>query len=165
MVFEFPLNFKHTQLEKKRKEYEMLREQRRRFEAEFELFNLQQAREKEEIDQMAQDLKKINLSPGHQSEPTTPPEYRDHGFPSVFSRTNRYSASSLASPPGLNGRPSRSGSQIISPPTEIAQTLHNHINSDTIPSKSVPGSRRGSNDRVSGYIPETNGKNQHVPAS
>lgn len=143
----------------------MLREQRRRFEVEFELFNLQQAREEEELDQMAQDLRSVNLSSGHQSEPTTPPEYRDHGFPSVFSRNNRYSASSLASPPGLNSRPSRSGSQITSPPTEIAQTLHNHINSDTLPSKSVPGSRRGSTDRVSGYIPETNGKNQHIPAS
>ena len=143
----------------------MLSEQRRRFEVEFELFNLQQAREKEELDQMAQDLKRLNLSAGHQSEPTTPPEYRDQVFPSVFARSNRYSASSLASPPGLNSRPSRSGSQITSPPTEIAQTLHNHINSDTIPSKSVPGSRRGSNDRISAYIPETNGKNQHVPAS
>lgn len=143
----------------------MLREHRRRFEDEFRLFDLQQAKEKEELDQMAQDLGRITLSAGHQSEPTTPPEYRDHVFPSVFSRTNRYSASSLASPPGLNSRPSRSGSQITSPPNEIAQTLHNHINSDTLPSKSVPGSRRGSNDRVSGYIPETNGKTHHVPAS
>ena len=153
------------QLEKKRLEYEMLREQRRRFEAEFELFNLQQAREKEELDQMTQDVRGINLSAGHQSEPTTPPEYRDHVFPSVFSRTNRYSASSLASPPGLNNRNSRSGSQITSPPTELAQTLHNHINSDTLPSKSVPGSRRGSNDRVSAYIPESNGTSQHASIS
>lgn len=143
----------------------MLREQRRRFEVEFELFNLQQAREEEELDQMALDLQTTTLSSGHQSEPTTPPEHRDHGFPSVFSRNNRYSASSLASPPGLNSRPGRSGSQITSPPTEIAQTLHNHINSDTLPSKSVPGSRRGSNDRVSVYVPETNGKNPHIPAS
>jgi hypothetical protein len=143
----------------------MLREQRRRFEVEFELFNLQQAREEEELDQMAQDLGGIGLSAGHQSEPTTPPEYRDHGFPSVFSRTNRYSASSLASPPGLNNRSSRSGSQITSPPAELAQTLHNHINSDTLPSKSVPGSRRGSNDRVSAYIPEINGTNHRAPAS
>ncbi|MCJ1471265.1 hypothetical protein MMC07_009913 [Pseudocyphellaria aurata] len=152
-------------LEKKRMEYEMLREQRRRFEAELELFNLQQAREKQELDQMAQDLSRVNLSAGHQSEPTTPPEYREHVFPSVFSRNNRYSASNLASPPGLNNRSSRSGSQLTSPPTELAQTLHNHINSDTLPSKSVPGSRRGSNDRVSAYIPEISGTGQRTSAS
>lgn len=143
----------------------MLREQRRRFEAELELFNLQQARGKQELDQMAQDLSRVNLSAGHQSEPTTPPEYRDHAFPSVFSRNNRYSASNLTSPPGLNNRSSRSGSQLTSPPTELAQTLHNHINSDTLPSKSVPGSRRGSNDRVSTYIPEINGTGQRTSAS
>lgn len=143
----------------------MLREQRRRFDAELELFNLQQAREKQELDQMTHDLSRVNLSAGHQSEPTTPPEYRDQVLPSVFSRTNRYSASSLTSPPGLNNRSSRSGSQLTSPPTELAQTLHNHINSDTLPSKSVPGSRRGSNDRVSAYIPEMNGTSQRASGS
>lgn len=143
----------------------MLREQRRRFEAEFELFNLQQAREKQELDQMTQDLSRVNVSAGHQSEPTTPPEYRDHVFPSVFSRTNRYSASSLTSPPGLNNRSSRSGSQLTSPPTELAQTLHHPVHADTLPSKSVPGSRRGSNDRVSAYVPDTNGVSQRAPMS
>lgn len=131
----------------------MLREQRRRFDAELEIFNMQQAKEKQELDQMAQELHRVNLSAGHQSEPTTPPEYRDHVYPSVFSRTNRYSSSSLTSPPGLN-RTSRSGSQLTSPPSELAQTLHNHINSDTLPSRSVPGSRRGSSDRIAGYVPE-----------
>lgn len=135
-------------------DYEMLREQRRRFEADLELFNLQQAKEKQELDQMVQELHRVNLSAGHQSEPTTPPEYRDHVYPSVFSRTNRYSASSLTSPPGLNNRTSRSGSQLTSPPSELAQTLHNHINSDTLPSKSVPSSRRGSSDKIVGYVPE-----------
>ncbi len=131
----------------------MLREQRRRFEAELEIFNMQQAKEKQELDQMAQELHRVNLSAGHQSEPTTPPEYRDHVYPSVFSRTNRYSSSSLTSPPGLN-RTSRSGSQLTSPPSELAQTLHNHISSDTLPSKSVPGSRRGSSDKIAGYVPD-----------
>lgn len=146
-------------------DYEMLREQRRLFEAEFEIFNLAEAREKQELDQMAQELSRVNLSAGHQSEPTTPPEYRDHVFPSAYSRTNRYSTSSLTSPPGLNNRASRSGSQLTSPPTELAQTLHNHINSDTLPSKSVPGSRRGSNDRVTAYIPDVNGTSQRGSAS
>ncbi|KAL8947591.1 MAG: hypothetical protein Q9222_006143 [Ikaeria aurantiellina] len=142
-------------LEKKRMELELLQEQRKIFNKEMERLSAQTAREKQELDQMAQDLQRVNMA-GHQSEPTTPPEYRDQ-FPSasVFSRNNRYSMSSLASPPGLNNRSSRSGSQLTSPPSEIAQTLHNHINSDTLPSKSVPGSRRGSNDRVSVYLPET----------
>ena len=150
------------QLEKKRVEYEMLKEQRQRFEAELEMFSLAQAREKQELEQLAQDLGRVNVAAGHQSEPTTPPEYRDHVFPSAFSRTNRYSASNLVSPPGLNNRSSRSGSQLTSPPTELAQTLHNHISSDTLPSKSVPGSRRGSNDRVTAYIPDTNGTSQRA---
>ena len=116
---------------------------------------------------MTQDLNRVNLSAGHQSEPTTPPEYREYAYPSssVFARTNRYSSSSLASPPGLNNRSSRSGSVLTSPPpTELAQTLHNHISSDTLPSKSVPGSRRGSNDRVSAYLPELSSISQRPAA-
>ncbi len=132
----------------------MLQEQRKIFNKEMERLSMQTAREKQELDQMTQDLQRVNMAPGHQSEPTTPPEYRDQ-FPSVFSRNNRYSMSSIASPPGLNNRSSRSGSQLTSPPSEIAQTLHNHISSDTLPSKSVPGSRRGSNDRVSTYLPDS----------
>ena len=103
---------------------------------------------------MASDLQGLNLSTGHQSEPTTPPEYRDHVFPSVYSRRNRYSSSSLVSPPGMNNRLSRSGSQLASPPPE--QVLHhqNGSDSDKLPSKSVPGSRRGSSDKFSAYIAE-----------
>lgn len=134
------------------------------FNKEMERLSLQTAREKQELDQMTQDLQRTNLGAGHQSEPTTPPEYRDQ-FPSVFSRSNRYSMGSLASPPGLNNRSSRSGSQLTSPPSEIAQTLHNHINSDTLPSKSVPSSRRGSNDRVSAYLPEASTAGQRGIAS
>ncbi|KAL8717901.1 MAG: hypothetical protein Q9225_004911 [Loekoesia sp. 1 TL-2023] len=151
-------------LEKKRMELELLQEQRKIFNKEMERLSLQTAREKQELDQMTQDLQHINLAAGHQSEPTTPPEYRDQ-FPSVFSRNNRYSMSSLASPPGVNNRSSRSGSQLTSPPSEIAQTLHNHISSDTLPSKSVPGSRRGSTDRVSVYIPETSTAGQRGATS
>ena len=134
----------------------MLREQRKRFEAELEKFNIQQAREKQELEQMAQDLHSLNLSSGHQSEPTTPPEYRDHVFPSIYSRRNRYSSSSLVSPPGLNNRSSRSGSLLTSPPVELIQSQHTATNSDKLPSKSVPGSRRGSTDKISSYIPESN---------
>ena len=143
----------------------MLREQRKRFEAELEKFNIQQAREKQELEQMAQDLHSLEISRGHQSEPTTPPEYRDHVFPSVYSRQNRYSSSSLVSPPGFNNRSSRSGSQLTSPPIELIQSQHAAIaNSDKLPSKSVPGSRRGSTDRISAYMPESNITSQRSAA-
>lgn len=129
------------------------------------LINQKEAIEKEALDRMTEDFHQTGMGPGHQSEPTTPPEYRDHAYPaSVFARSNRYSSSSITSPPGLN-RSSRSGSQLTSPPSELAQTLHNHINSDTLPSKSVPGSRRGSNEGVRAYIPETNGSSRRSAAA
>ncbi|MCJ1287538.1 hypothetical protein MMC26_006890 [Xylographa opegraphella] len=142
-------------LEKKKIEYEKLREQRRRFQAELEKFDRQQALEEKELHRMATDLQGLNLSTGHQSEPTTPPEYRDHVFPSIYSRRNRYSSSSLVSPPGINNRPGRSGSQLTSPPTEPTQAQASE-ELDKLPSKSVPGSRRGSTDRISSYLPENN---------
>lgn len=112
-----------------------------------QLLDLQQRREEQELAQMQEDLGRNNNGhTGHQSEPTTPPEYRDtnSGFPSVFSRPNRYSTSSLTSPPGLYNRPGRSGSQLTSPQSGIMQSrLHMD---DKLPSKSVPGSRRNSDE-------------------
>ncbi|KAI9671133.1 MAG: hypothetical protein M1817_003640 [Caeruleum heppii] len=129
-------------LEKKRLEYEMLKEQRRRFEAEMQLIDLHQRREEQEILQMAEALGHVNMAAGHQSEPTTPPEYRDTGFPSALSRPNRFSASSLMSP-SIATRAGRSGSQLTSPPSALIQTLPA---ASKIPSKSVPGSRRNSDE-------------------
>ena len=144
------------QIERKRIEYEKLREQRLKFEIELENFKIQQAVEKKELEQMTQDLHGVNIASGHQSEPTTPPEYRDHNFPSIYSRRNRYSSSSLISPPGLGaGRNPRPGSQLQSPPVEAPQAQGNSGNTDKLPSKSVPGSRRGSNDRITPYTTET----------
>ncbi len=152
------------QVEKKRQELKTLQEQRERFEVQMALFNKQQAAEKEELDRMTKDLHQSSLNTGHQSEPTTPPEYRDATFGSTFGRSNRYSTSSITSPPGLN-RSSRSGSQLTSPPSELAQTPHNHMNPDTLPSKSVPGSRRGSNEGIRAYVPETNGTSRRNAAA
>ncbi|KAG4444243.1 hypothetical protein IFR05_000218 [Cadophora sp. M221] len=134
-------------LEKKKLEYERLREQKRRFEAEMQLLDLQQRREEQELAQMQEDLGRGNNSnAGHQSEPTTPPEYREStsGFPTVFSRPNRYSTSSLQSPPGIYNRPGRSGSQLTSPQGGIMQSRL--MMDDKLPSKSVPGSRRNSDE-------------------
>ena len=93
------------------------------FQAQMEALHQQEAQQQYELEQMAQDLQKTSLNQGYQSEPTTPPEYRDQIFPSVFSsRNNRYSSSSLTSPPGLSSRSHRSGSQLTSPPSELAQS-------------------------------------------
>ncbi|PQE29769.1 pumilio domain-containing protein [Rutstroemia sp. NJR-2017a WRK4] len=137
-------------LEKKKLEYERLREQKRRFEAEMQLLDLQQRREEQELAQMQEDLGRANNNnnnnAGHQSEPTTPPEYREtsSGFPSAFSRPNRYSTSSLTSPPGLYNRPGRSGSQLTSPQSGIPQ--FRHFVDDEIHSKTSLGTRRNSDE-------------------
>jgi hypothetical protein len=112
------------------------------------LLDLQQRREEQELAQMQEDIGRSNnknSTAGPQSEPTTPPEYREttSGFPSVFSRPNRYSNSSLTSPPGLYNRPGRSGSQLTSPQSGIHQS---RVMDDKLPSKSVPGSRRNSDE-------------------
>ncbi|KAJ3477192.1 hypothetical protein NLG97_g8903 [Lecanicillium saksenae] len=103
----------------------------------------QQRREAQELAQMEEEIVRLG---GHQSEPTTPPEYRDHnsGFPSMFSRPNRYSTSSLTSPPGLFNRPGRSGSQVTSPPSGIMQPRYGY--DEPLPSRSVPTTRRNSDD-------------------
>lgn len=106
----------------------------------------QQRREAQELAQMEEEMVRLG---GHQSEPTTPPEYRDHnsGFPSMFSRPNRYSTSSLTSPPGLFNRPGRSGSQVTSPPSGIMQHPYGYDDQHRmLPSRSVPGTRRNSDD-------------------
>lgn len=78
-----------------------------------------------------------------QSEPTTPPEY--HVYPNNFPRTNRYSTASLTSPPGIVTRPNRSSTQLTSPSAGFART-YNNSNASNLPSQSVPGSRRQSDD-------------------
>lgn len=60
---------------------------------------------------------------GHQSEPTTPPEYRESGFPSGLSRPNRYSASNALSG-GFFGRNRQDESNLSSPPNDRDQAYH-----------------------------------------
>ncbi|OAA76685.1 Armadillo-like helical [Akanthomyces lecanii RCEF 1005] len=130
-------------IEQKKMEYERIREQRRRFELEMQKLDQQSRREAQELAQMEEEIVRLG---GHQSEPTTPPEYRDHnsGFPSMFSRPNRYSTSSLTSPPGLFNRPGRSGSQVTSPPSGLMQSRYGY--DEPLPSRSVPTTRRNSDD-------------------
>ncbi|ORY64430.1 uncharacterized protein BCR38DRAFT_370076, partial [Pseudomassariella vexata] len=133
------------QLEKKKIEYEKLREQKRRFEAEMQSHEYELAQMQEDLGRGNGNGNGLGLT-GHQSEPTTPPEYREtsSGFPTMFSRPNRYSTSSLVSPPGLFNRPTRSGSQLASPQSGILPSRFAY--DEHLPSRSVPGSRRNSDE-------------------
>ncbi|KAF2478649.1 hypothetical protein BDY17DRAFT_55974 [Neohortaea acidophila] len=79
-----------------------------------------------------------------QSEPTTPPEYHEP-VRNVTTRTNRYSAASLTSPPGIPGRPNRSSTRLTSPAV-LGARPYSSTNPSALPSQSVPGSRRHSDD-------------------
>ncbi|KAK4667282.1 hypothetical protein QC763_307810 [Podospora pseudopauciseta] len=135
-------------LEKKRQDYERLREQRRRFEAEMQKLDAQTRLEAQELQQMTEDIAK-RLGAGHQSEPTTPPEYREvnTSLSTIWStsRPNRYSTSSLTSPPGLYNRPNRSGSLLTSPQSGGGAIPARYAFDDPL-SHSVPGSRRNSDE-------------------
>ncbi|KAK4580310.1 hypothetical protein LTR86_000513 [Recurvomyces mirabilis] len=77
------------------------------------------------------------------SEPTSPPEY-GNAFPNAFSKPNRYSNASLSSVQGVTNRASRSSTQLTSPSAGYVRPYTSgHAQ---IPSQSVPGSRRQSDD-------------------
>jgi len=98
-------------------------------------------REVDEHQRLEQDI--TMFTAGHLSEPTTPPEYY-----SSVNRVNsaRLSTASMASPPGFPTRPSRSGSQLASPQATFSRPITSHVHSTSIPSRSVPASRRGSDE-------------------
>ncbi|KAL9085522.1 MAG: hypothetical protein Q9165_007567 [Trypethelium subeluteriae] len=109
------------------------------------LLDLQQKNGEDEIQRLSDSLGHASLG-GRQSEPTTPPEYRENGLTSAYPRPNRYSTSSITSigsPPGLT-RVSRAGSQLTSP-ADHARQPHHHTSSN-LPSRSVPSSRRHSDE-------------------
>ncbi|KAL4780839.1 hypothetical protein BJX76DRAFT_350662 [Aspergillus varians] len=130
-----------SSFEKKRQHVEYMREQKRRFEEDMKLLDLQHEREQLEMNQLAKDLAKAGIS-GPVSEPTTPPEYRENGFPGGFSRPTRFSTSSVTSSPGFFNV---FASSVASPPSQI-----NHDSAQTSTHRfaihSVPGSRRNSEE-------------------
>jgi len=98
-----------------------------------ELIDLQSRHGEEEIKRLSTDIKY-----GKHSQPTTPPEYSNStGFPTSLSRPNRFSMSSI-NPGAITPRGSRSGSQVMSPPSTQGNGY--------LPSKSMPGSRRNSDE-------------------
>ncbi|KKF97300.1 Pumilio domain-containing protein C6G9.14 [Ceratocystis platani] len=131
-------------IEKKRAEYERLREQRRRFEAEMQRLDESQRREELELAQLTEEVHQLN---GHQSEPTTPPHERYDSaiFPGFMARPNRYSMSNVASPPGYYSRLARAS---------LLQSHHQGLglqrtiawDDPAATFRSVPVSRRNSDD-------------------
>jgi hypothetical protein len=120
-----------------------LKQQRQRFQTEMALIDLQAKTSEHEMQRLENEVHRFTLS-GHQSEPTTPPEYREPGFPSAISRPNRLSLASLTSPPKTNSfgtthRNTLSGSHHRAPSASV-------ISPDSDPSQSVPGSRRNSDE-------------------
>lgn len=101
---------------------------------------------KREEDALNAQINEMGIYNGHQSEPTTPPEYRDGVFPTALSRPNRYSASITSptngQPPFLN-RSNRSSSHALP-----YQSSHN---SSKFSSKSVSNSRRNSDEEEEEY--------------
>lgn len=91
------------------------------------------------------DMNRQSLA-GHQSEPTTPPEYAGmNGYSNPLIRPNRLSMasmSSLQSNSTVNGkRASRSGSTV-----GLNSLNQNFTNANGYPAQSVPTSRRGSDE-------------------
>jgi hypothetical protein len=94
---------------------------------------------------MSLGLKRISLN-GPVSEPTTPPEYTNNGFSKRYSQ-NRMSISNMTSPPpGLNSRYSQSSIQITSPVGSQYTSNGNYGQTPKSPAKSMPTSRRGSDE-------------------
>ncbi|KAL3481121.1 armadillo-type protein [Aspergillus californicus] len=137
-----------SSFEKKRQHLESMREQKRRFEEDMKLLDLQHEREQSEMNKLAKDLAKAGIS-GPVSEPTTPPEYRENGFPGAFSRPTRFSTSNVTSSPGFFNV---FASSVTSPPSQVNQeSAHTPTNRFAV--HSVPGSRRNSEKEDFGNEP------------
>ncbi|KAJ5676112.1 hypothetical protein N7462_009009 [Penicillium macrosclerotiorum] len=128
-----------SSFEKKRQHIEYMREQKRRFEEDMKLLDMQHEKEKIEMDQLARDLAKAGLS-GPVSEPTTPPEHHEPVSSSI-SRPGRFSTSSVTSSPGFFSAFAPS-SQLTSPQAPTHTAHQQPV--DRFAGHSLPGSRRNS---------------------
>lgn len=114
-----------------------MRQQRKQFESDLKLLDLQQEKEKKEMDRIAQDLAQTGVN-DPASEPTTPPEYREAGFPTILSRPARFSISST-NPSSFFGNASSSQGT-----TAASNQLQSTMGSTSNNSESVLSSRRNS---------------------
>ncbi|GIZ36981.1 hypothetical protein CKM354_000044500 [Cercospora kikuchii] len=129
-----------TPSERAARHYETLLQAQRKIQEELEKVDAETRREVDENIRHEQSVTQLFA----QSEPTTPPEYQT-ALANNFSRPNRYSAASLISPPGIVTRPNRASTQLTSPPVGFARPF-TATSSSNLPSHSVPGSRRQSDD-------------------
>ncbi|KAK4894319.1 hypothetical protein LTR27_007452 [Elasticomyces elasticus] len=119
--------------------YEMLLREQRQIQAELEQVDPETRREVEQGLLHEEAIAAMMAS----SEPASPPDYAS-AFPSAFSKPNRFSSASLTSVPGVSNRPSRSNTQLTSPSAGFARPYTS--GGIHLPSQSVPGSRRQSDD-------------------
>lgn len=130
-------------MQRRKEEYELLREQRFRYQTALETFD---ANNMNELQRLESDIRKLSMG-GHQSEPTTPPEYRENSLVNG-NRVNRLSLASMTSAPGIGSiaspRATRSGSQSVNTP-------FSHSTASNLPSFSVPQSRRGSDEEEDSF--------------
>jgi hypothetical protein len=110
-----------------------------------ELLDLRAQSSEHEMQRLENEVQRISL-PGHQSEPTTPPEYRDNGFPSAIARPNRLSLASLSA---LTS-PQKTNSFVPSHRNTLSASHHGVApfapQPSQTPSDSVPTSRRNSDE-------------------
>ena len=119
--------------------YESLLLKQRELQAQLAQFDPETRREVEDGLRHEEDITRMMAS----SEPASPPDYAS-AFPSAFSRPNRYSTTSLTSPPGIFTRPRQSSTQLTSPSAGFERPYTS--GNVHLPSQSVPGSRRHSDD-------------------
>lgn len=130
--------------EKKKAEYEYLKQKQLQRQSQMEHLSLESKRESMELHRLSQELGFNGKLAGLQSEPTTPPEYRDSGFPTPLSRQNRFSMSNVVSPPASLNRRSFIEPQVSSPPSERARAYQ--ALTAALPSSSNPDSRQNSDE-------------------
>ncbi|KAL9107160.1 MAG: hypothetical protein Q9227_007940 [Pyrenula ochraceoflavens] len=135
--------------EKTRQKLESLREQKRRYEEHMKLLDIEEQRlqesnsTSESLDQISRGIhsNRSSMIAGAVSEPTTPPDYSQAGFPTSLSRLQHLSMNSVTSPPGFSNRMSSASMQMTSPTSssKLASTQGQFF-------KSLPGSRRNSEE-------------------
>ncbi|KAF8468427.1 armadillo-type protein [Kalaharituber pfeilii] len=131
------------------KENEKLQESKRRMQVELERMELQERQNELEIRRITQELSNpLPKSTGH-SEPTTPPEFKDIAFSDRRVRTGFMPSSLLATPPSI-ARHEAAAHQLMTPPAEDILPIFGQ----KAPSKSVPNSRRNSDENEFGTQPE-----------
>lgn len=128
------------------KENEKLQENKRRMQVELERMEILERQNELEIRRMAQELTHNPLpkSTGH-SEPTTPPEFKDMTFTERRGRNGFMPSSLLSTPPSLS-RHEKAAHQLMTPPAEEILPIFGQ----KTPSKSVPSSRRNSDENEFG---------------